>query len=275
MRKLLLPLVLIPLLAFVLPVAPGVVVESVSKDLATGETWTNTMYVQDGDLAMEFADPRSGASGSMVFLSGPGEWIMNDDQNRRYIRMNREDMEKIATQMKAMMERVEQMMQNIPAAQREAIMNAGGGGMPGMGMLAEGGIPTIEIRDMQENATKGGYPARRFDMYVGEKRTQEMWITDWSNVEGAAPVREAMMGFATMMRTFFESMPSSMVGGGGMSGFMDFERGLPIVTYEIGEDGNPSVETTIKSFTPGDVDRAKFGPKPDYDEQEIDFDMGR
>ena len=269
MKKLLLPLILAPLLAFALPAVPGVIVTTVNKDLVSGETWTNTMYVRGEDLAMEFADPRSGSSGSMVFLAADGEWIMNNDEDRKFVRMDREGIERLSEQMKSMMERVEQMMSRIPEAQREALMR--NGGIPGMDMLAGGGIPTIEMRETGERETKAGYAAERFDMYIGDKRTQEMWITDWSNVDGADQVRTAMTGFAEMMKSFFEAMPIGMFGEGGMSSFMDFDRGIPIVTYEIGDDGNPKTEATIQSFTAGDVDPTLFGPKPGYSEQEINF----
>lgn len=271
MKKLLLLTVLVPLVAFAAPMDPGMIVTSTSKDLKTGETWSSTMSVQGEDLAMEFADPRSGASGSMVFLGGTPEWIMNDDQNRRYIRMTEADIDRLGEQMKAMLAQVEQMLEQIPAGQREAIMKAGGGAFPGMELLESGGLPVIEMRETGETDTKMGYPVERLDMYVGERRTQEMWVTDWSNVKGVAEVRTVFAAFANMMKSFLEAMPSSMFGEGGMANFMDFDRGVPIVSYELDEEGNPTVETVTDSFEEADIDRGIFGPKPGYTEQEIEF----
>lgn len=270
MKKLLLPLVLAPLMAFASPSAPGVIVETVTKDLRSGETTTSHMYVLGNDLVMEFADPRSGTSGSMVFLAEKGEWIMNDDANRKYTHMDRAAMEQMSAQMKAAMSQVEKMLESIPAAQREAMMNSG---IPGMEMLQGGGLPVIEMRKTGETATKAGYPAERIDMYVGDRRTQEMWVTEWSNVDGAEQVREAMTGFAEMMRSFLEAMPTSMFGEGGLASFMDFENGLPVVTYELDEEGNPTTESVIQSFTEAEVDPEMFGPKPGYTKQDINFGM--
>lgn len=268
MKRLLLPLVIAPLVAFAAPTAPGLMVEIVSTDLVTGENWSNTMSVLDGNLVMEFNDPRTNTSGSMVFLADQQEWIMNDDQNQKYVRMNQATIDQMAAQMQAMMAQAEQMLANLPEAQREMIMNSG---MPGMEMLTGGGLPVIEMRETGENDTKEGYAVQRYDMYVGDRLTQQMWITEWSNVDGAESMRAAMTGFANMMKSFLEAMPSGMFGEGGLNSFMDFDRGIPIVTYEIDEEGNPAVETVMQGFTETDIDPNVFGPKPGYEEQQIDI----
>lgn len=250
--------------------AQGVIVESTSRDLTTDETWTNTMYILEEDLVMEFSDPRNNMSGSMVHLADPGEWIMNDDARQTFIRMTAEDMAELAEQIGAMMERVEQMMANIPESQREMIMNSGA--MPGMDMLGDG-LPTIEMRETGDAETREGYQTRRWDLYVGEKRTSEMWIADWSDVPEADAMRPAMTAFGEMWRSFMESMPTGMMGGDSMTALLDFNRGVPIVTYEIDDEGNRVMESVISSITTGDVDPGLFGPKEGYEEQEMEFNM--
>lgn len=282
MKTMLPALLVAPLLALTpassdtthVPVAPeaaqGVIVESVSRDLNTDQSWTNTMYILENDLVMEFSDPRNNMSGSMVHLAGPGEWIMNDDQRRTYIRMTAEKMAELAEQIGAMMERVEQMMANIPESQREMIMNSGA--MPGMDMLGDG-LPTVEFRESTDVETREGYETQRWDLYVGEERTSEMWIADWSEVPEADAMRPAMMAFGEMWRSFMESMPTGMMGGDSMMTLLDFNRGVPIVTYELDDEGNRVLESVISSITTGDVDPGLFGPKDGYEEQDMDFNM--
>ena len=267
MKKKLLPVLLLPLLAFAAPPVPGVVMEMVNTDMATGETWTSTMSVIDNDLLMEFSDPRSNTSGSMVYLAGSEEMIFNDDQNQTYVRINRAQMEEMAERIGAMMKQVEDMLENLPAAQREMIERSGG--IPGMPDFGE--RPVISIEATGETDRMEGYPVTRYDMIVGDRKTQEMWVTDWSNLDGAAEVRGAFEGFAGLMSSFMEAMPPGMFDGGGFERLMDYDRGAPVVSYELDEEGNRAVETKLQSIGNADVDRSKFGPRDGYNEQKIEM----
>jgi len=266
--KKLLPLVLLPLLAFVGPPEPGVVMEILSKDLESGETWVSTTYAVGGDLLMEFSDPRDGTSGSMVFLAADGgQMIMNDDQAKTYTRMDQATLAQVAERMAGVMKQLEEMMADMPEAQREMIKNAGGGMLPGLG----GSAPVVEMSQTDDTDVRQGYDVRRHEMRVNGRVTQEMWIADWEDVEGASNLRGAFLGFSDMMSAFLEAIPTGMFGEGGMGDVMDFDRGVPVVTYEFDDEGNRETESVLQSISEADIDRSTFGPKAGYSEQKMEL----
>lgn len=271
MKRLLSTVLVVPLLAFAMPQAPGYVMELHNKNVQTQEEWSTFTYVQGQDLLMEMTD--GDQAGSMVYLHEAGELIVNNDRDRSYIRMDRETIQQMAEQMGAMMQQLETMLENLPEAQREMIRNSGMSipGMPDMGER-----PVIEVRETGQTATHAGYPTTRFDMYVSDRKTQEMWVADWADVDGARDVQTAFMGFADLMSSFLEAMPTGMFGSSNdFSSLMDLQRGVPVVTYELDEDGNRKVETTLRSIEEADVDRSRFGPKDGYREQKIEMpDIG-
>ena len=109
-------------------------------------------------------------------------------------------------------------------------------------------------------------------MYVGDHRSQELWVTDWNNVDGAREIQAAFTGFAELMTSFLDAMPMGMFGSNdGFGGLMNLQRGVPVVTYELDEEGNPEVEITLRSIQGTDVDRSRFGPKDGYREQKIEM----
>ena len=269
--KTMLSLALLPFVVMVTPqkaLEPGVVMVTRSTVLQSGETWVNTISVQDGDILMEFAES-GGRTGSMVFLADGEELILNDDEKRSFIRVDREFVEGFAEMMAFATEQMQRAFEAMPEAQREMMMQAAGGAMPGR---LEDTVErrASEIRETGVSATKDGHPATRYDVYMNDLLMSQMWISDWSRFEHGEELRRAFGGLTSLFESFEEVTGQSPFGGGTRRMVGTLERGVPVETIDFDLDGTASIETVLESVTEAEVDRSAFGPKDGYREERVE-----
>lgn len=250
------------------PRAPGVVVVTQSTVLQSGETWTNTIWVQGGDILMEFGDS-GGRTGSMVYLAASHELILNDDVERSYMRVDREFIDIFAANISGAMKQMEKAMAAMSEEQKKMMMEASGGRMPGMGDMSRRRGP--EIRNTGETTQRNGYSTTRYDVVSGDLLTQQLWIADWSSVEHGAELRDALESLTALWASFEETMGDAPFGGASKQMVLTLQNGLPIITTQLDEEGTPIIETELQSVSEADVDRSAFGPKEGYREQRIEM----
>ena len=169
------------------------------------------------------------------------------------------------------MKQMEEMLKNLPQEQQDAIKAAraeGMGGMPGPAAMPQ--IET-EIKNTGERGNKEGYPCVKYEVLLGGNKIRELWVTDWSNVEGGSEI----MGAFDDMSDFFAELKDSMpqYGGGGDSD-MDFtetfSNGFPVFTREFNmETGDLESETALRSAKRQTIDPDAFEPPAGYKRSEM------
>ncbi len=269
MKKL--ALLALPLLAFTVQ-PPGWVFQMTTTELATGAVSESQMMVVGNNIKITVAAATGAPEGDMSFLGDVGEigeLIYNNDEDRTYYRINQQLMDDLKAQMGDMEAQMREALAGIPEAQRRAIMERAGG-MPGMPGMAQVTPPEIELRSTGERDTKAGYPCVRYELVVDGRVSQHMWMTEWSNVEGAGALGQAFGRFGDFTKAMIESLP---FGGmmGDPTGWMarDFRERVAIVTIDLSEAGEPISETVLTDVSRREVALSEFGPKEGYREERM------
>ena len=253
------------------PMPQAWVYEMTSTDLRTQEAEVNELIVT-GDRAKIAMGGSGQPEGDANFLGDVegGQMIYNNHEDRTFIRIDQEMVEELAGQMGDMQKQMEEALSSLPEAQRRVMMERmQNGGIPGMPDLAGMmNVPEIEFQRTEERDTRAGYPCVKYLMLTDGVVTQEMWMTEWSNVDGAEAVRSTFTKMSQFMRDLRDKIP-----GGQMFGGQDFMSNMPddrfaVVTVEL-RDGQPVRETTLTNVSQREVSLDSFGPAEGYREQRI------
>lgn len=263
------------LLAVGMPLAAGVVFEVETTD-ASGSVETHQMLVQDGQLKMEMEAGRGGSvagGNDAIFRGDSREMVVVDHDKKSYMVIDEEMIQQIGGQMTAMMEQMQKQMEGMDPQQRAMMEKMMQGQMGGMGAPgADIELPSIEFIKSSDKADQHGYPCVRYDVMVDGGKTQELWVTDWDNIEGSGEIRDAFKAMASFAREMMESMPQ--IGGGKNGGLFGDGRslmeafdeidGFPVVTRSFGSGGGLENEAVLKSSTKRDLDAAEFEAPTGY-----------
>ncbi|MDX1503199.1 MAG: hypothetical protein R3325_12635 [Thermoanaerobaculia bacterium] len=255
------------------PLAAGVVfqVETTYHSGPAREPETTEMSVEGANLKMETVPgARDSSRGEAIFRGGSGEMVVVDHDDKSYLVIDAETVDRLGSQiggqMAAMMEQVQKQLEQIddPAmrARMEQMLKQQ------MGSREEASLPATEYRDSGHQATVAGYPCVKYDVFVGGQKTQELWVTDWSNVEGGAEVRDTFVEMAKLSARLRESLEESMdrsLFGAADNPADAFARvgGFPVVTRSF-EGGELESESTLRSALRRTLDPGEFEPPEGY-----------
>ena len=140
--------------------------------------------------------------------------------------------------------------------------------MGGMAGGAQRAAP--EVRNTGERATKNGYPCVKYEVVQDGRKIRELWVTDWSNVEGGAEARDAFKDMADFFQEMMDALGDAAGGAGG--GFFDgvnsyaenFGNGFPVVTRGFDEDGGLEDESSLRGSRRQRLDPSAFEPPSGY-----------
>jgi hypothetical protein len=169
---------------------------------------------------------------------------------------------------------MQQALANVPEAQRamvEQMMRARG---MGPGPAAAAARPQPVLRRTNERATHSGFATLKYEIVVGERTIRELWVTPWANIQGhqeLQPVFESMGSFSKeLLDAIADSPMAAMANVDSQSyTFLAEMNGFPVVTRELGADGRPGTETTLRSAATRTFSPADFEPPADYKRQQI------
>jgi hypothetical protein len=251
--------------------------ETTYHDGAKARVEDGELYVLKPNLRMAIADgeavSRGGAGDEVIFRGDLRQMIVVDHGKKVYTVMDPEVMEKIKSQMPEVSEEMkkaraelDKQMASMSPKQREMMEKMLKDKMPpGMAMGAD--RPHPEYRKTGERETINGYPCVRYDVYVGDEKTQELWVTDYKNVKGAGELTSVSKDMAAFYAEVMQPL-SDMAGG-----MFDLERnpigelaaveGFPVVT-RVFSDGKLQSETVLKSVDERDIDPSTFEPPKGY-----------
>ena len=259
------------LLLFPAPLLAGVVYEIEVTDHQQSPPSSESIHtwVEGSDLKMEVAAKSRDGQGEMIFRGESREMVVVDHEKRSYFVMGEEQIRQLAGQVSAAMQQMEEALKNMPEEQRAMMEKMMKERMP----QPEAERPQTEIRKTSERADKNGYPCVKYEVLRGGSKIRELWVTDWSNVEGGGEVVDAFEDMSSFFREMLDAMPE--MGGRGPafddSAFADMKElgGFPVVTRELGADGSLESETVLRGAKRRDLDPEAFEPPSGYKRQEM------
>lgn len=264
-------LAVLGLLAVVsVPVAAGVVYEIEVTDHEQSPPTSETIQaaVEGGHLKMGMASGRQGRRGEMIFRGDRREMVVVDHEDRSYHVMDEETLGQIADQVNSAMTQMQEALKNVPEDQRAMVEQMMKQRMPAETPKR----PETELRKTGERGDKNGYPCVKYEVLRGGQKLRELWVTDWSNVEGGKDVVDTFEDMADFFREMLDSMPE--FGQGSAVEGSPFEHmkelgGFPVVTREFDDDGSLEGESALRSAKRQAIDPAAFEPPSGYTRREM------
>ena len=211
------------------------------------------------------------AGHDVIFLGERNELIIEDHTNGSYTRIDQPTLDQLAEQVNAAMAQLEQMLDGMPAAQREMVLQMqqqAGMSIPGLG-AAE--APVLEVRASGRSDTRAGYPVREWELLEDGVVERRMWVTPWSEIDGGDEAREALTGMATFFDAFLAAMPSLPGVATIQNPFTSIDEmgGMPVVTEELRSDGSVERTSEVTGVERRTLGASTFEPSPELTERPL------
>lgn len=262
------------------PLHAGVVFEIEVTDHAQSPPRTESMETVIEGHNLKMGVPSSGrhSQGEMIFRGDRREMVVVDHDDRSYVVMDEAAMGQIAGQvnnaMSQMQEQMQEMLKDVPADQRAAIEAMMKKQMPAQQPAQQPKArPRSELKKTGERAKRSGYPCVKYEVLNGGRKTHELWVTDWSNIEGGEDVVGAFEDMADFFRELIDAMPEMGQDDSdindNMFEFIKEVEGYPVLTREFGNDGALDGETALRSARRQTLNPDDFEPPSGYKRQEM------
>jgi hypothetical protein len=245
--------------------AAGAVLEFETTGDSSGSS-TTRISAQDGSSRIETAGNEDAAG--MIFDGERGALIVLDHERREYSVMDEATMQQMATQVGAAMQQMREALKDMPPEQRAMAEQMMKQQMP----QAPADDSTLE--ETGETVTINGFDCRWYKVSESGRKTTELCVTPWSDIDGgedvAEPMRRMSAFFEEMARQFSEAAGMDVMGRQqNLFEHMEKLDGYPVLVRDLGDDGGIRSETRLTSAESADVDPALFEPPAGYRETSI------
>ena len=289
-------LLLLGSMAPTLALNPGVVfeVETTYHSGSSPRVETAEMSVEGEMLKMEILPGETGGSGGpkdeAIFRGDRGQMVVVHHRDQSYMVIDEAAVRGIAGQFGAqagaasgaaaggqiaaglaeLQKRLEGLDPESRRKMEEMLRGQGLGGLAGAAGGAAPGRSTTEYRNTGDRGTQAGYPCVRYEVLRGGRKVRELWVTDWSNVDGGDEARDALAGVDAFVAGLLQQLPGGAAGAGL---FGDFENpadpfnktgSFPVVTREFEDDGDLESESILRSTRRMRLDPDAFEPPSGY-----------
>ena len=273
----------------VVPAAGGVVyqIETTDHVGSQKQVQTNDVSIQGTNMRMQILSRMGESEGDLVWRGDKRQMIVINHQDKSYMVIDKETIESMLAsmpggaaegsdptmdmmqaQMQEAMKKMEKEMAGLDPQQRAMVEKMLKGTMEST--AASKAEASAEFRSTGDKATMEGYPCVRYDVMKGDTKVRELWVTDWSRIEGgqeAWTVLQDMAGFhAEIMEMMNKAAgPAAAFLKMDDSTFADFTKvdGFPVVTKDFEGEGLER-ESVLKSVTERDLDPDAFEPPKGY-----------
>ena len=284
----LMTLVLLTVVGLTPSLNPGVVfeIETTYHSGTEPRVESAEMSVEGEMLKMEILpseeDAGEGAVKDEVVFNGERkEMIVIDHERKSYMVMDEATVEEMGRALGEAADMIQNMqipkavLDQMPEEERKKLeemlkQQREQGGVTGS--LGGGTIerPKREYKRTGERGTKEGYPCVKYDVLEDGEKVQELWVTDWDNVDGGDEVEAAFRALADFFEEIMDAFDDMLGGDGGLfeggndpfSGFMELD-GIPVISRDF-EDGDLESESVLKSARRQRLDPAAFEPPSGY-----------
>ena len=265
----------------IIPPNPGVVLEyetTYHSDYNTPKEITE-MSVEGKMLKMVIRPVEGTAKEEVVFQGSRRKLVFIDHDQESYTVMDEEAIEELGHQLGEVKKQVmdmeipEEVLNQIPEAERKKLE-----AMMKQQQIASGENPyadqlksqKMDYRKTSQQGIKEGYPCVKYEEFYGDEKTQEIWVTDWDNVDGGREAEKAFKELNAFIKELMDKFGQVMGGNGSffgdgndpMSGFTELD-GIPVYTKSF-EGGTLESESRLKSTKRQSLNPDDFAPPSWY-----------
>jgi hypothetical protein len=259
-----------------LPAFAGVVYEVENKNMtnSSGEVTNASIAIEGKLMKMDIASANEDQDGEIIFRSDRREMVIVNHKDRSYFVLDEKQLRAMADQINQAMASMEQALAAMPESQRAQMEKMMKDRMPGMGSKR---MPS-ELKKTGDSNTINGYPCVKYEVWRGDTKERELWVTDWSNVEGGSEAAQVFKEMASFMKEMLDSLPE--MGEAKSLGDTTFAHlkemnGYPVMTREYNAGGAVENESTLKSARKATLDPADFEPPKQYKHKDMMKGMRR
>lgn len=250
------------------PLLAGVVYDIEVKNHNQSPPTTESVQasVEGRNLKMGIASSGRSGAGDMVYRGASREMLAIDHSKKSYFLMDEAGIEQLAGQVSGAMAQMEEALKNLPEDRRAMVEEMMKKRMPAQ----QPARPKSELRKTSETGVQNGYPCVKYEVFESGRKVRELWVTDWSNVEGGDEVVTAFEDMAGFFQQLLDAMPQmGQAAPAADSAFARLEElgGFPVVTREFADDGTLETESTLRSASRRTIDAAEFEPPSGYKRQ--------
>ena len=251
----------------------GSLIRMESRDYRASPAAQSTVEIgTDGPfMRMDAVGQSASDAGSMVFRSDAGEMTAIDHSRKEYFVLDEAALQGLAGQVNDAMAEMQAALAELPPEQRamaEQMMKQRMGGA-----MNKPATPR-ELTKTGESETVNGYDCELYDVFESGRKTRDMCVTSWSNIEGGSAFRDNMVGMAK----FFEHM-CDMFSQNGMDlmgsrsdvfSHMREINGFPVRARNYDGAGTVVDETTLVSSESQSFDATFFQAPEGYTAQRLE-----
>ena len=278
------PTLAILALALMLPAAAHAgavyVIETTDHSDGAGRVEQMQLSIEKPNLKMNVPGDggEAGAPNEAIYQGKREAMVIIDHGEKSYMVMDKAAAKAMNQQMGQAMEQtggaegmekmIQEALKDVPPEQRAEIEKMMRQNMPAQkGGKAQKDESTREFRKTGEKAKQQGYPCVKYEVVENGEVTEELWVTDWDNVEGGEDARDTLKSMAGFLKETVGSM------GGGMANdaFIELEKldGFPVVTRSF-DGGKLTREAVLKSAKSADIEASAFEPPAGYTQRTMD-----
>jgi hypothetical protein len=217
------------------------------------KTHNSTMYVEPDRLSMNVGET------SAIFRADKDTmWVIRDKEGK-YTEMTREDAKRLGEQVSGAMAEMQKQLASMPPEQRAMVEKMMAGKMPPPEGEKKAEAP-VTYKKSGKTETINGFPCTSYDAMRGDKRQQEIWVTDWKRFDMSPADFKVFERFADFMKEMVGPM-TRQFGTSLNQKFTDAEGGdgipgVPIRTVAYTDRGE--IVTEIKKIAKESIPASKF-----------------
>ena len=232
---------------------------------------TTSMLADGGLLRVEIDSVSSSEDGLIIYRGDRNELLVADSERLEYFVIDQQTMNQMAVQMREAMKQMDEMLKTLPPDQRAMAEQMMKQQMPALRSPAR--APST-LQKTGKNDTINGYDCEYYEVLSDGRKSREMCVAKWSDIDGGEEAADAMIG----MSKFFESMHDAFAQASG-SDFMGRQQeifahmrqlgGYPVYARDYDDSGALEGESTLKSSRSEAIDAAMFEAPAGYRRQEM------
>jgi len=238
----------------------------------SGATSVMKLTVDSGNLKIGNPDTKEE---EMIYSASSKTMTVIDHKSRSYLQLDQAAIKKITTQMNQAMAEYERALQSAPAAQRQMMEQMLRQQMPGM---AQKKAPTIEVIHTGNSTETNNYPTTVYQVKTDGKKTQELFVTAWENLQGSENVMSTLQEMSGFMNEMLKAMSTGpmadMMPGATAKNWLDQLgeiNGFPVLVKEYDNGGNIISETKLLSIEEASIAPETFQAPTNYRRQSLEF----
>ena len=228
---------------------------------------TVAVSIEGSSMRMDATGSSVDDAGSLVFKSDVNEMTAIDHSRKQFIVIDDAALQSIAGQVGDAMQQMRDALAELPPEQRSMAEKMMQQRMGSMGQA----IKPRTIAKTGAVDSVNGYDCEMYDVSEGGRKTRDMCVTSWADIEGGAQFAQSMVkmaGFFENMREMFSRSGMDMMGSrSDVFSHMREIDGFPVRARNYDERGRLVDETTLVSSETESVDPAIFLPPDGYTRQ--------